>query len=390
MPLNYARLYGAFMKAHALLPYTFARGYAFPPLRISLMVTYKCNLGCKMCFQREWHRQHKDQEELGFDEIVQVIEQTPRFTLLTWSGGEPFVRPDMVDILRYAARRNPCNLLTNATLLDEEAIKTIVESGIRVVGISVDGAGKVHDAIRGRQGCFEKTVTAIRQLQDYKLKSRRRFPLLDIKAMILPDNLSELPEILNLAVRLEADFLTLSLPFGDLQFAPCAQQDLAALIKPVRIEAEIDEDFLRRQLRHVYNSRPPLHLRFYPAVDIDEAVRYYRNQVDLCRYRPCSFPWSHAWISPTGQVFPCLSYEIGNIRTATLRQLWNHERFRAFRQEIKRRGLVPSCVGCCYMEQKGDNLYRDLECPTTVRRTNSRKRESKNEVPFDISGLENE
>lgn len=358
MSLNYARLYGAAMKAHALLPYTFARGFAFPPLRISVMTTYRCNLRCRMCFQREWHRRHGSEGELDFDEMIAVIDQTPRWTLLTWTGGEPLVRPDMLEILRYAARRNPCNLLTNATLLDDEAIATLVDSRVRLVGVSVDGIDAGHDAIRGRAGCFRQTVTAIRRLQDYKLRSRCRFPLLDIKTMILPENLTQLPQVADLAVRLRADFLTLSLPFGNLQFSPCAQQDLAAIAEPVRVDAEMDEALLRRQLQLIYDSQPHLRLRIYPAVDVDEVVRYFQNRVDLRRYRRCMLPWSHAWVSPTGQLFPCLSYEIGNLRSAGLKQLWNHERFRAFRREVKRWGLVPSCVGCCYMEQKRRRLDR--------------------------------
>ncbi len=352
MSLNYSQLYNAFMSAHALLPYTFGNGYAFPPLRISFMVTYKCNLHCQMCFQREWRSQHKSENELSFDEIIHVIEQTPRVTLLTWTGGEPFVRPDMVEIIRYAARRNPCNILTNATRLDAEAVQTIVESGVRLVGISIDGIDEVHDAIRGRRGCFQETLSGIRRIQDYKERRNSRFPLVDIKTMILPNNVFQLRQILDVALQVGADFFTLSLPFSDLQFSPYPRQELAAIMEPVQTRETIDTDLLLQQLHYINENRQRIFIRFYPSIDSEEVIHYYRNQVDLAGYKPCRLPWSHLWISPTGQVFPCLSYEIGNIRTSRPSQLWNNERFRAFRQAIKHEGVVPSCVGCCYLEQQ--------------------------------------
>ena len=353
MTLDYSKIYSAAMRAHAAVPYAFAGGRAFAPLRISLMLTYKCNHRCDFCFQDGWRRNQSHGQELSYREVVGVIEQTPRHTLLTLSGGEPFVRRDMTDIVRYAARRNPCNILTTATLLDDEAVEAVVESGVKLVGISIDGVGDKHDALRGRAGFFRRTVEGIRRLQGFKDRRGKRFPLVDVKTMILPQNIGELRKVLDLAVELRADFFTLALPFGDLPFSPFARDELRSIAQPFRTQDAVDVEFLLSELRSMEARRPPLRLRFYPGLDGRGVSDYYRNAFDSSSFRPCSFPWSHLWISPTGQVFPCLSYEIGNVRRNSLKELQNNQRFRAFRREIKRRGVAPSCVGCCYLERKG-------------------------------------
>lgn len=348
MPINFSKLYDTAMKMHAQIPYNFFNGYAFPPLRISFMVTYRCNLNCQMCFQRNYRYQNPDKGELSFDAIKKIIDQTPPYTLFTWTGGEPFVRKDMIDILQYASSRNPCNVLTNASLLDEEKIKVIVDSKVKLLGISIDGIGMEHDKIRGRKGCFKETLEAIRTLQTYKRKKQSRFPLLDIKTMILAENIGQMQKIVDLAIQLKADFLTLSFPFGNYPFNPVAEQKLSKFTEHSEEEEVNIQQFLNCiKLLDMKNS--PLRLRLYPDIELENHKEF--SFMDLSQYQPCKIPWSHLWISPSGDVFPCLPYEIGNLCRNDLKTLWNNRPFQSFRQMIKDKATVPGCVGCCYLKQ---------------------------------------
>lgn len=349
MSINFSKLYDTAMRMHAQIPYTLWNGNAFPPLRISFMVTYRCNLNCQMCFQRKYREQNPEKEELSFDAIKRIIDQAPHYTLFTWTGGEPFARKDMIDILQYASLRNPCNILTNATLLNEEKIKVIVDSKVKLLGISIDGIGKEHDIIRGIEGSFKKTLKAIQLLQRYKRKKQSRFPLLDIKTMVLAENIGQLQNIVDLAIRLKADYLTLSFPFGDAPFNPIGQQTLTEFTKYKEKEKVDIRPFLEC-INKLDTKSSKLQVRLYPDLELKHHKEF--SFTDMSEYQPCKIPWSHLWIAPNGDVFPCLPYEIGNVSESDLKTLWNNQSFQNFRNRIKKKDVLPGCVGCCYLKQK--------------------------------------
>ena len=93
-------------------------------------------------------------------------------------------------------------------------------------------------------------------------------------------------------------------------------------------------------------------VRLLPSLPIASILAHYSNTLQLSDYT-CVSPWTVAYISPYGDVYPCLNYLVGNVRDRSLRQLWNSRRYRLFRREILHRGLFPDCRGCC------DLLRRD-------------------------------
>ena len=64
-------------------------------------------------------------------------------------------------------------------------------------------------------------------------------------------------------------------------------------------------------------------------------------------YKPCLYPWSNVLITPEGNIYPCLSYRIGNIKEKPLIEVWNDPRFRCFRKNLKARKVFNSCQMCC-------------------------------------------
>ena len=83
---------------------------------------------------------------------------------IAFSGGEPLVRPDILELARYAAEQGIyVAMATNATLITKEKAKEMKEAGINFVQISLDGASaETHDTFRGVPGMFEKTVQGIK------------------------------------------------------------------------------------------------------------------------------------------------------------------------------------------------------------------------------------
>lgn len=138
----------------------------------------RCNLLCQHCYTNSADRDFKG--ELTTEEALAVMEDLRQFRVpvLILSGGEPLLRPDIFALSRRAKELGfYVGLSTNGTLITEENIGAIVESGYDYVGISLDGIGEVHDFFRGKKGAFADSLKGIRLCRDHGLKVGLRFTL---------------------------------------------------------------------------------------------------------------------------------------------------------------------------------------------------------------------
>ena len=137
--------------------------------RVFLEITSACNLNCKHCYMSSTYKK-KLIDEIRVNKIKEIINEADNIGVFRFdlTGGEIFTRTDIYNIL--AEVRNKfmiTNLFTNATLLDEKGIDTIANLGnIRTIYISLDDyIEEEHDAFRGVEGAFKKTVSNIRELK---------------------------------------------------------------------------------------------------------------------------------------------------------------------------------------------------------------------------------
>jgi len=301
----------------------------------------------------------KERNELSADEFIHVISQIPRFALITFTGGEPFVKKDALEVVKYALGKHGCNIITNGVMLTEEHVQAFVDKRLLLAGVSVDGIGHYHDQLRGMKGAFDKTTHNLKLLQEYKNRKRTRYPLLDIKTVITQENIGMLEDIYQYAVDMKADFFTLSpLKVTNIQFQANFIDDLkdGKLWSPITVTPYIDPKILVQKIAKIIeNSRnKKIKIRFYPIAQTAEGMETHfdntRRLID--RYKPCLVPWSSLQISPTGDAYPCIAYKTGNIRESKLMVLWNSIRFREFRKQLRAVGLFPGCAGCCYLKER--------------------------------------
>ena len=123
-----------------------------PPFRVTFEVTYRCNLSCSFCFQeiaREDSPEFRKNYELNNEQILAAVDELPRHSLLTFNGGEVFVRKDFPDLLREVTKRGrKFNIVTNGTMLFEDKAKLLVdETGALSVGISIDDFGTGYSSL---------------------------------------------------------------------------------------------------------------------------------------------------------------------------------------------------------------------------------------------------
>lgn len=150
-------------------------------------VTSRCNLKCEHCYAAVSSRQ----SELTTGQAKAVIDDLAGFgvPVVLFSGGEPFVRPDIFELAEYAASKGLRVVFsTNGTLIDDAAADRIAKIGVSYVGISMDGMEQVHDAFRGVQGAFDASTAAIRRCRDRGVK-------VGLRVTITRGNVDEIPAI---------------------------------------------------------------------------------------------------------------------------------------------------------------------------------------------------
>ena len=138
-------------------------------------INNECNLNCKHCRVSE----KNDNEKLSLREAKNLLAELwyNEITMLNLSGGEPFLRKDIFQILDYAQKFEDIVITTNGTLLDEEKCKKISTYKNIKLSISLDGLEETHDKFRRKKGAFKKVIDTLPILNKYKIKYAIKYTL---------------------------------------------------------------------------------------------------------------------------------------------------------------------------------------------------------------------
>ena len=138
----------------------------FKPYLIALNLTKRCNLKCDHCYLDATTKSAGGDDELSTEECYKLIDQIAQVNkgcLLVITGGEPLVRPDILDIARHAVKLGFMVVFgTNGMLIDDRMAKDLVEIGVMGMGISIDSLDpQKHNRFRGVPGAWEAALAGI-------------------------------------------------------------------------------------------------------------------------------------------------------------------------------------------------------------------------------------
>ncbi len=148
----------------------------------------RCNLRCAHCYSASKDIEYEN--ELTTAEGKQLIDDLAGFgsPVLLFSGGEPLMRPDLFELVRYATAAGLRAVIsTNGTLISREIARDMKDIGLSYVGVSLDGVGKTNDCFRGVQGAFDRALQGIHHCQQAGLKVGLRFTINKRNAGDIPD-----------------------------------------------------------------------------------------------------------------------------------------------------------------------------------------------------------
>ncbi len=220
---------------------------------VILFVTSKCNSKCRTCFY--WSSLNQ-QGDLSFDEMRRLSESMPPFQDLWVSGGEPFMREELAEIIhtfhlnnQVRSVRIPTNGLLRSAVL-ETTERILKESpGLDLeIDFSLDGFSSTHDHIRGVPGGFEKTIETIGAIHPLRDRNKR----LTIKAtsVICAENYSEIPHLGQLLLdNYDLDGHYFEVVRGDPMDPSLKGLSPEALAKVHREVLPINDEYTRRQMR---------------------------------------------------------------------------------------------------------------------------------------------
>jgi len=301
------------------------------PFSLVISVCYRCNSRCQTCNVWKKHADELSLEE--WDRVFAGIGRAPYY--LTFTGGEPFLRRDLVELIASAydhCQPAVITLPTNGLLSDlipakvEEILQKAPHSKLGV-NLSLDGVGEQHDAIRGVPGNYEralKTYQALRAIKHPNLT-------LSIHTVISRFNVDDIPAIYETLSALKPDsYIT------EIAEARVELDTVGLDIAPPLKDYEQAVDYLAGQLRQQKFSSISKVTQAFRQRYYNLAKRTLREQRQVI---PCYAGWASGHIAPDGDVWACCirGEPLGNLRETNydLRSIWFGGQAEQLRQSVR-------------------------------------------------------
>ena len=317
--------------------YILFRSLGYPrkmPLSVTISVTNRCNSRCKTC--NIWRKEDR-QNELSiaeYESIFKSLGRTPYW--FTLSGGEPFLRQDLLDICRiiysYCAP-GIINIATNGLLCDiiPETVGQIVEACPRsriIVNLSLDGIGEAHNNIRGIPGNWDKVIKTYTSLRDIDSPNLE----IGIHSVISIYNTSSIPEIY--------EYVNTSL-MPDFYITEIAEERVeldtkGAAITPSQEDYAAAVDYISKKLLEKRVTRTSKITRAFRLEYYNLSKQILKNNKQVI---PCYAGFASAHIAADGNVWMCCikAETIGNLRNQGMdfKKVWFGEPAKKLRETIK-------------------------------------------------------
>jgi len=324
-----------------------------PPLLVAWNATYRCNLSCSHC--------HIDADDrCAGDELTEVEARAMiddlaemRVPVLLFSGGEPLVREDVLDLARYASAKGLQPLLsTNGTLIDRQMAERIHSAEVHYAGISIDGLEATHNQFRRNSRAFQDAVEGISNCNEAGVKAGIRFT---------PNALSnhDLPGVLDLAEELKVSRFcmhnsTCSGPKSVLKNQGVTPEEWRNAVSFL-IEKAMDWDRRGIQIEIITTDQHAegAYVHSYVTRTLPDHAEGVRRLLEMSG--GCSASCKMSNVDPAGNVHVCQfrgQVTLGNVRKRKFSEIWRDPDSAALEQLRRKHGLVPEEACAAHSERR--------------------------------------
>ena len=321
------------------------------PHNVFIEVTNYCNLLCETCPRT--FVTYEAPRTLAWEDFLRIVDQFPEMERAVLHGiGEPLMNRDLPRMIALLKARGVYVLFnTNATLLSDEWSHKLIEAGLDELRISIDGANpKTYALIRGAP-LFHKVAQNLKRFVEVRreLEATRPRPSLWMTGM--KENIAELPDVIRLAASIgvpEVYLQRMVYYHDEAQDAPGMLDAGHGLF--TTFDAQVD---------HIVAESDVLATSLGVALRASGATSARRSVTASGERRPwsaCMRPWTTAYITANGNALPCCispfatrdyqSLQLGNLFEQPFDDLWNAERYQAWREKLLSDHPHAACAGC--------------------------------------------
>jgi MoaA/NifB/PqqE/SkfB family radical SAM enzyme len=317
------------------------------PVCLYLETTNRCNLLCTTC-----PRTYEDLEppaDMSWELFTSIVDQFPRIARVVLHGvGEPMMVRALPRMIRHLKDRSAYVLFnTNGTLLTEKKGRELIASGLDELRVSLDAAEPhAFEAVRGRN-MFAGIVRKVRAFRALQRELAAARPRVSLWLTGLKETVGQLGDFVRLAHDMDVPEVYLQ----RLVYFPEGQG--LARVDQALFAGGGDEE--GRLIREAEDLARQLGVAFNASGATDPAASL-KPEETMQPWSLCRRPWTLMYITAHGRVLPCCiapfsqrgyeGFTLGDATQQTLREIWNGERYQAFREALLSDRPPPACAGC--------------------------------------------
>ena len=320
------------------------------PRNVFIEVTNHCNLLCETCPRT--FVTYEEPRTLAWEDFLRIVAQFPEMERAVLHGiGEPLLNKDLPRMIAHLKARGVTVLFnTNATLLNEDWARRLIEAGLDELRVSVDGADpRTYALIRGAP-LFHKVVGNLKRFVEIQKEMGAALPRPSLWMTGMKENIAELPDVIRLAARIGVPEVYLqrmvyyaneSSPPGLMDAGHGLFAGFDAQVDRIVAEGEALARTLGVALRASGATTP---------------MRSLHTEKKPRPWTACMRPWTTAYITANGNALPCCiapfatadyeSLKLGNVFEQPFGDLWNAERYQAWRERLLSDRPPEACAGC--------------------------------------------
>jgi len=302
------------------------------PTLLMLSPTDYCNLNCKICWRR---RKNATFAQPSFEFLSKILKEAGEMKVETvdlTGGGEPFIRKDIIQLMRLVKRCGmKGTITTNSTLIKKSDVEKIVEMKWDEIKFSLDGSSpKVNDYIRGK-GTFNKVLKCIKMFREIKKKKSSSYPSLRLCFTITKTNLTDIPNYIKLAKKLKINDISFSALF----------------------EWESNKEFWLEK-----NKKKELLEILKKGLEISKKEGIKTNLEPIIKFgvwehlepKFCFAPWYMLFINARREAMMCCTLaslyqnKLGKVKS--LKEIWFGKKMEMLRERMKKKVFFKECKRC--------------------------------------------
>ena len=278
----------------------------------TVIVTYRCNARCNMCSR--FKAPSRPEEEIS----IETIRKLPNMYFTNITGGEPFIREDLKDIVRELYKKSDRIVISTNGFFTDRIIDLCTEFPNVGIRISIEGLEQTNNEIRGLDDGFNRGYTTLKKLVEMK------HPDVGFGMTVQDKNAKDLVALYKLSDEMNMEFATASL-HNSFYFV-----ENKNIIHDRPMVAQEFENLINELL----NSNSPK--KWFRAYFNHGLINYIYGQKRLLR---CDMAFDTFFIDPYGDVMPCNGTKekkvMGNLNDSTFEELWNSKQAEGVREQVR-------------------------------------------------------